>query len=428
MGIAIVHMITVKKIPRIPEFDWEWETMRLIETLYFIGCLISQIPGGFLAARYKANIIFGTGIGATAILHFFVPTAARLGPQCLIIVRILQGIADGVTFPASHEIWKWWAPPLDRTQLVTLALCGSILGAVVGTPVSEWLAEGQGWPAMFYFYGFSINPMFKSMTASIEKGLKSAPVLPTMLKIAGVLIASITAVLAVSSAVRSHADYLAPCNSTLRCRNHEMYCSEGVCQCPPNKAPVMLRWDLHCRGEDHPWVISNASCLSSKKTVAKSSCRHSPCYSGILVDLLRSADEDGKFLDNCTITEVTWVGQFKSGAWTNNSIMDHLAGNKTDLGLAIFNQPTLSPHVKAAVHFESILVGNYKNNVALGIAFPKSFNEERVHELGDRILQVTDHGRAGEIFDKYFLQDGPTLWKKDKQLTTFMPRRVVYWL
>ncbi|XP_035712996.1 vesicular glutamate transporter 3-like [Folsomia candida] len=201
MGIAIVHMITVKKIPRIPEFDWEWETMRLIETLYFIGCLISQIPGGFLAARYKANIIFGTGIGATAILHFFVPTAARLGPQCLIIVRILQGIADGVTFPASHEIWKWWAPPLDRTQLVTLALCGSILGAVVGTPVSEWLAEGQGWPAMFYFY------------------------------------------------VRSHADYLAPCNSTLRCRNHEMYCSEGVCQCPPNKAPVMLRWDLHCRGE-----------------------------------------------------------------------------------------------------------------------------------------------------------------------------------
>lgn len=148
--------------------------------------------------------IFGTGIGATAILHFFVPTAARLGPQCLIIVRILQGIADGVTFPASHEIWKWWAPPLDRTQLVTLALCGSILGAVVGTPVSEWLAEGQGWPAMFYFYGifyflldlciklgrpkldilkkrffdyfhswnfvklgFSINPMFKSMVKSV---------------------------------------------------------------------------------------------------------------------------------------------------------------------------------------------------------------------------------------------------------------------
>ncbi|OXA46006.1 hypothetical protein Fcan01_19164 [Folsomia candida] len=215
-----------------------------------------------------------------------------------------------------------------------------------------------------------------------------------MLKIVGVLIASITAVLAVSSTVGSHADYLATCNSTSICPNHEVFCSEGVCRCPPNKAPVMIRWDLHCRDivqikristiEDHPWVISNASCLSSKKAVAKSSCRHSPCYSGILVDPLRSADEGGKFLDNCTITEATSVGQFKSGTWTNNSVMHHLAGNKTDLGLAIFNEPTLSPHVRAAIHFESILVGNYRNQVALGIGFPKSFDQERVHELGDR--------------------------------------------
>ncbi|OXA46008.1 uncharacterized protein LOC110856483 [Folsomia candida] len=259
-----------------------------------------------------------------------------------------------------------------------------------------------------------------------------------MLKIAGVLIASITAVLAVSSTVGSDADYLAACNSTSRCQKRGMFCWEGVCQCPPNTAPIVFRGQLRCRDivqikristiEDHPWVISNASCLSSKKTVAKWSCRHSPCYSGILVDLLRSADEDGKFLDNCTITEVTSVGQFKSGTWTNNSIMDHLAGNKTDLGLAIFNEPTLSPHVRAALRFKSIFVGNYENKTDLGIAFPKSFDKWHTHDLGDRLQQVQESGRAGEIFDKYFLQDGLTLWKKEKQLTTFRPKRVVYWL
>ncbi|OXA46074.1 hypothetical protein Fcan01_19153 [Folsomia candida] len=176
-----------------------------------------------------------------------------------------------------------------------------------------------------------------------------------------------------------------------------------------NVGPTWLRWWPNGSSvvEDHPWVISNASCLSSEKTVAKSSCRHSPCYSGILFDLLRSADEVGKFLDNCTITEVTSVGRFKSGTWTKNSIMDHLAGNKTDLALAIFNQPTLSPDVKAAVHFESIV---------------------RADELDDRITGMTDSGRAGEIFDKYFLKDGPTLWKKEKQLTAFKPRRVVFWM
>ncbi|XP_035713057.1 uncharacterized protein LOC118437791 [Folsomia candida] len=189
-----------------------------------------------------------------------------------------------------------------------------------------------------------------------------------MLKISGILMVSI---MAVQVAVGSHSDDLAPhCNSTSSCKVHGMYCQKGVCQCRPNMAPVVAQWELRCRDivqikristiEDHPWVISNASCLSSEKTVAKSSCRHSPCYSGILFDLLRSADEVGKFLDNCTITEVTSVGRFKSGTWTKNSIMDHLAGNKTDLALAIFNQPTLSPDVKAAVHFESIVVGDHR--------------------------------------------------------------------
>ncbi|OXA36972.1 hypothetical protein Fcan01_28273 [Folsomia candida] len=156
-------------------------------------------------------------------------------------------------------------------------------------------------------------------------------------------------------------DYLGTCNSTSTCQLNVTNCLGKVCQCPPNKAPIMYGWDLYCRDvvqikristiEDHPWVISNASYLLSNKAVAKSSCRKSPCYSGILFDLLRFADEDGKFLDSCTVTEVSSVGEFKSGAWTKNSIMDHLVVN-----------------------------------------------------------------------------DGPTLWKKNKQLTTFTPRRVVYWL
>ncbi|XP_021960656.2 uncharacterized protein LOC110856484 [Folsomia candida] len=258
----------------------------------------------------------------------------------------------------------------------------------------------------------------------------------TMLKISGVLIVSI---MAVQVAGGHPAGYGAPCNSTMfRCPLDYTSCLQGVCQCPPNTAPVMLQWKTYCGDivqikristiEDHPWVISNASCLSSKKeAVAKSSCRHSPCYSGILVDLLRSADEDGKFLDNCTITKVSSVGRFKSGTWTNNSIMDHLAGNKTDLGLAIFNQPTLSAEVKAAVHFESVVVGDYRYNISLGIAFPKSFDKKRADELDSRITGMTRIGRAGEIFDKYFLKDGPTLWKKEKQLTSFKPRRVVMW-
>lgn len=59
----------------------------------------------------------------------------------------------GVTYPACHGIWRWWAPPLERSRLATLAFCGSYAGAVVGMPLSGWLTKGISWQAPFYFYG-----------------------------------------------------------------------------------------------------------------------------------------------------------------------------------------------------------------------------------------------------------------------------------
>ena len=38
-----------------PEFDWTPETIGIIDSSFFWGYLITQIPGGFLAAKYPAN-------------------------------------------------------------------------------------------------------------------------------------------------------------------------------------------------------------------------------------------------------------------------------------------------------------------------------------------------------------------------------------
>lgn len=100
------------------------------------------------------------------------PGAAKLHPVVFTLVRILQGLVEvtvihdqvkqvnyitviqqGVTYPACHGIWRWWAPPLERSRLATLAFCGSYAGAVVGMPLSGWLTDGISWQAPFYFYG-----------------------------------------------------------------------------------------------------------------------------------------------------------------------------------------------------------------------------------------------------------------------------------
>lgn len=60
---------------------------------------------------------------------------------------------QGVTYPACHGIWRFWAPPMERSKLATLAFCGSYAGAVVGIPLSSFLTSTFGWRLCFYFYG-----------------------------------------------------------------------------------------------------------------------------------------------------------------------------------------------------------------------------------------------------------------------------------
>jgi len=32
--------------------------------------------------------------------------------------------SKGVTYPAAHGIWRWWAPPLERSTLATISFTG----------------------------------------------------------------------------------------------------------------------------------------------------------------------------------------------------------------------------------------------------------------------------------------------------------------
>jgi len=40
------------------------------------------------------------------------------------LIRVIQGLFEGVTYPAAHGIWRWWAPPLERSTLATITFTG----------------------------------------------------------------------------------------------------------------------------------------------------------------------------------------------------------------------------------------------------------------------------------------------------------------
>uniref|UniRef100_A0AAZ3S727 Vesicular glutamate transporter 1 n=1 Tax=Oncorhynchus tshawytscha TaxID=74940 RepID=A0AAZ3S727_ONCTS len=159
LGVAIVSMVndhTVwkgnKEVLVAAQFSWDPETVGMIHGSFFWGYIVTQIPGGFICQKYKANNVFGFAIVATSTLNMLIPSAARTHYSCVILVRICQGLVEGVSYPACHGIWAKWAPPLERSRLATTAFCGSYAGAVVAMPLAGVLVQYVGWPSVFYVY------------------------------------------------------------------------------------------------------------------------------------------------------------------------------------------------------------------------------------------------------------------------------------
>ncbi|XP_075783865.1 vesicular glutamate transporter 2 [Pelodiscus sinensis] len=160
LGVAIVDMVnnsTIhqggKIIKEKAKFNWDPETVGMIHGSFFWGYIITQIPGGYIASRLAANRVFGAAILLTSTLNMLIPSAAKVHYGCVIFVRILQGLVEGVTYPACHGIWSKWAPPLERSRLATTSFCGSYAGAVIAMPLAGILVQYTGWSSVFYVYG-----------------------------------------------------------------------------------------------------------------------------------------------------------------------------------------------------------------------------------------------------------------------------------
>jgi len=99
------------------DFNWNSKQKGLVLSSFFYGYITTQFIGGYLSLKYGGNIIFGCGIGVTAILTLLTPYAASLSIYALVAVRIIEGVFEGMTFPACFHVWSKWAPPMGNFEL-----------------------------------------------------------------------------------------------------------------------------------------------------------------------------------------------------------------------------------------------------------------------------------------------------------------------
>ncbi len=134
-------------------FAWTTSQQGVILGAFFWGYVISQLPGGRMAEASGGKYVFGIGILITAIFSIVTPLAARAGFYLLILVRFIEGLGEGVTYPTMHAMLAKWAPDMERTKLSTLVYSGSTFGTIVSLPLSGLLCDAVGWESVFYIFG-----------------------------------------------------------------------------------------------------------------------------------------------------------------------------------------------------------------------------------------------------------------------------------
>nr|XP_027219239.1 sialin-like [Penaeus vannamei] len=137
---------------------WDAATQGMVLGSFFLGYAASSLAGGRGSEHLGGGRLFGWGIVVSSLLALVSPPCARTSAKLFAVIRMLQGAAQGVTFPAINVMMAAWILPAERAKFTTIVSSGSQLGTVVGTIASGWLCSSSvlgGWPLVFYVFGAS---------------------------------------------------------------------------------------------------------------------------------------------------------------------------------------------------------------------------------------------------------------------------------
>ena len=112
-----------------------------------------KIIGGRLAEYYGFKKLYGWGLILTCLLSFLSPPVAKLNVWAFVVLRICQGLFEGVTFPSLHAMTARWIPIKERNSFIARSYFGSVFGLIISYPLCGLIIDSLGWEAAFYIIG-----------------------------------------------------------------------------------------------------------------------------------------------------------------------------------------------------------------------------------------------------------------------------------
>ncbi|XP_011503971.1 PREDICTED: sialin-like, partial [Ceratosolen solmsi marchali] len=120
-----INPVNTTFVPSAGEFAWDEKTQGIILGAFFLGYVITNVPGGRVAEKIGGKLVYGLGVFLTSLLTVISPFAAYWGLYPFLVIRVAEGFTEGVTFPAMHSMLAHWVPPLERSKFAALVYAGS---------------------------------------------------------------------------------------------------------------------------------------------------------------------------------------------------------------------------------------------------------------------------------------------------------------
>jgi ACS family glucarate transporter-like MFS transporter len=133
------------------EFTFSKVEMGLLQTAFFAGYAIMQVPGGMMAETFGHRIT--STLAVTWWSLFTALTAFGSNLASFAIIRFLFGLGEGPIFPAMNSFIYRWFNKAEKALANAFMLGGAFIGPVFGPAVAVALMLAFGWRAVFIIFG-----------------------------------------------------------------------------------------------------------------------------------------------------------------------------------------------------------------------------------------------------------------------------------
>eukprot|EP00798_Chlamydomonas_sp_ICE-L_P016886 gene16886-23161_t len=163
--------LTLAILPMADEMGWNPTTTGLIQSSFFYGFLLMQVPGGAIASKLGGRRVLPVGVSVWSLATFLAPLlSTSFGPFCA--SRVLMGLGEAVAPSSIVDILGKSVPKEERASAVATAFGGLHIGSIIGLLACPPIIDAFGWQAVFYLFGGAgllWYSMFEGLIASLEK-------------------------------------------------------------------------------------------------------------------------------------------------------------------------------------------------------------------------------------------------------------------